>query len=121
MDFADMKEPQKSEIKAIWSSPEYFVSQRAEVIAAAEIFDGGQKLGRLDNLPLLVISAGQNSFQGWRELQADLASLSNDSIHLVLETTTHVSLAFHPQDAHQVSMGILNVVNAIRRDEQLAD
>ena len=121
MDFAEMKEPQKSEIKALWSSPEYFVSQRAETIAAPEIFGSGQKLGRLGNLPLLVISAGQNSFQGWRELQTDLASLSNDSIHLVLETTTHVSLAFHPQDAHQVSLGILKVLDAIRADEQLAD
>jgi pimeloyl-ACP methyl ester carboxylesterase len=121
MDFAEMKEPQKSEIKALWSSPEYFVSQRAETIAAPEIFGSGQKLGRLGNLPLLVISAGQNTFQGWRELQSDLASLSDNSIHLILESAAHASLALHAEDAHEVSLGILKVLNAIRTDERLAD
>jgi pimeloyl-ACP methyl ester carboxylesterase len=119
MDFADMKEPQKSELKATWSSPEYFVSQRAEVIAAREIYDSGQKLGSLGDLPLLVISAGQNPFEGWRELQSDLASLSDNSTHLILETATHASLAFHPDDAHQVSLGILKILDAIRAEERL--
>ena len=121
MDFADMKEPQKSELKAIWSSPEYFVSQRAEIIAAAEIFDSGQKLGGLGDLPLLVISAGQNLFDGWGELQMDLAGLSDDSIHLILETATHVSLVVDPEDAHQVSLGILKVLDAARTGTRLAD
>lgn len=119
MDFADMKEPQKSELKATWSSPGYFVSQRAEVIAAREIYDSGQKLGSLGDLPLLVISAGQNPFEGWRELQSDLASLSDNSTHLILETATHASLAFHPDDAHQVSLGILKILDAIRAEERL--
>ena len=121
IDFADMKEPEKSEIKAIWSSPEYFLSQRAEIIAGPEIFASGQKLGGLGDLPLLVISAGKNTFDGWPELQNELASLSKNSTHLNLETASHASLAFHPDDAHQVSLGILNVVDAIRTGEQLED
>jgi pimeloyl-ACP methyl ester carboxylesterase len=120
IDFADMKEPQKSEIKTIWSSPEYFESQHAEAIAAPEIYGSGQKLGRLGNFPLLVISAGKNAPMGWPELQSELASLSENSIHLNLETATHVSLAFHPDDAHQVSLGILNVVDAVRNGVRLA-
>ena len=121
LDFAEMKEPQKSEIKAIWSSPEYFRSQRAEVIAGPGIFADGQKLGRLGDLPLLVISAGQNATGGWRELQSDLASLSDESTHLTLETATHASLAFHSKDAHQVSLGILKILDAIRTQGQLVD
>lgn len=121
LDLAEMREPQKSEIKALWSSPEYFVSQRAEVMAESEIFGSGQKLGRLGHLPLLVISAGQNAFQGWPELQNDLVSLSDDSTHLILETATHNSLALNPQDAHQVSMGILKVLDSLRTAERLAD
>ena len=121
IDFADMKEPQKSEIKAIWSSPEYFSSQRAETIAGPEIYHSGQKLSRLGNLPLLVITAGQNAPNGWPELQRDLAMLSDDSTHLILETATHVSLVFHTKDAHQVSLGILKILDAIRTEGQLAD
>lgn len=121
IDFADMKEPQKSEIQTIWSSPEYFMSQQDEAIAASEIYDSGQKLGSLGDLPLFVVSAEKNALVGWRELQNELASLSSDSTHLVLETATHVSLAFHPDDAHQVSLGILNVVDAVRSGKRLGD
>ena len=121
IDFADMKEPQKSEIRTIWSSPEYFVSQRAEVKAGPGIFADGQKLGRLGDLPLLVISAGQNASDGWRELQNELASLSENSSHLNLETATHVSLAFHPDDAHQVSLGVLKVVDVVRSGTKLTE
>jgi pimeloyl-ACP methyl ester carboxylesterase len=121
IDFADMKEPQKSEIRIMWSSPEYFDSQHAEGIAAPEIYSGGQKLGRLGDLRLLVITAGQGASDGWPELQGELASLSDNSTHLTLEAATHVSLAFHPRDAHQVSMGILNILDAIRTGERLAD
>ena len=121
LDFAEMKEPQKSEIKAIWSSPEYFESQHAEAAAVPEIYGSGQKLGRLGDLPLLVITAGQNAPGGWRELQGDLASLSDKSTQLTLETATHVSLAFHPEDARQVSQGIMTMVDALRTTGQLED
>jgi pimeloyl-ACP methyl ester carboxylesterase len=119
IDFAEMQEPQKSEIRSMWSSSEYFASQHAETIAASEIYESGQNLGRLGDLPLLVISAGQNNPGGWMELQNDLALLSDNSIHFHLQTATHVSLAFHPEDAHQVSLGILNVLEAIRTGERL--
>ena len=119
IDFAEMTEPQKSEIKALWSSPEYFMSQRAEVLAGAGIFADGQRLGRLGDLPLLVISAGQNASDEWSELQSDLASLSEDSVHLNVETASHASLAFNPRDARQVSMGIRNVVEIVRRGKRL--
>lgn len=121
IDFAEMKEPQKSEIKALWSSPEYFVSQRAEVIAGPAIFADGQKLGKLGDLPLLVISAGRGASESWRELQDELASLSTNRIHLKLETATHASLAFNPNDAHEVSTGIVSVVDAVRTGQRLGD
>jgi pimeloyl-ACP methyl ester carboxylesterase len=121
IDFADMKEPQKSEIRGMWSSPEYFLSQHAEGIAAPEIYGSGQKLGSLGSLPLFVISAETNAPAGWRELQNELASLSENSMHLNLEDATHVSLAFHPDDAQQVSLGISNVVAAVRSGKQLSD
>lgn len=121
LDFADLKEPQKSELKASWSSPEYFASQRAEAVAAGEIYESGQKLGSLDDLPLLVISAGQNSLDSWRQLQNDLATLSGNSKHQILETATHASLVFNLDDAHQVSLGILRVLDAIRTGERLQE
>jgi len=121
IDFAEMKEPQKSEIKSMWSSPEYFMSQRAEVIAGPGIFADGQGLGKLGDLPLLVISAGQNTSSNWRELQTELAALSTNSTHLDLEKASHASLAFDPDDAREVGRGILQVVDVIRTGKRLAD
>lgn len=118
-DFGDLTEPQKSVLKALWSSPDYFVSQRAEIIAAPGIYADGQKLGKLGELPLFVISAGQNASVGWMDLQNELASLSANSIHLVIEKASHASLAFHPDDAHQVSLAIFQVIAAARSGNSL--
>lgn len=117
-DFGDLTEPQKSELKALWSSPQYFLSQRAESIAARSIYADGQKLGDLGNLPLFVLSAGQSA-PSWGELQNDLASLSTDSVHVTVKNATHVSLVFNQNDAHQVSTAILQIVDAVRAGKAL--
>jgi len=118
-DFGDLTEPQKSELKALWSSPDYFVSQRAEIIAAPGIYADGHKLGKVGELPLFVISAGQNASDGWDELQTDLASLSTNSIHRTLEGATHASLAFNSDDAHEVSKAILQIMGAAQTSARL--
>lgn len=113
-DFGDLTEPQKSELKALWSSSDYFLSQQTEIVAGPGIYSDGQKLGNLGDLPLFVISAGQNSPTGWNELQKDLASLSTNSVQSTLPNATHVSLAFNQNDAHEVSMAILQLVHTIQ-------
>lgn len=118
-DFSDLTEPQRSELKALWSSTDYFLSQKAEGAARESIYRDGQQLGDLDNLPLLVVSAGQNTPVGWADLQNDLASLSTNSMHLRLPNATHVSLAFHPNDAHEVSSAVLQIVDAAQTGNPL--
>lgn len=118
-DFGDLTEPQKSELKAFWSSPAYFLSQQAEFVAVPDIYLDGQELGSLGDLPLVVISAGQNTTVGWGELQNDLASLSTNSAHITLPNATHVSLAFNQNDAYEVSMSILQIVHAIQNGIQI--
>jgi pimeloyl-ACP methyl ester carboxylesterase len=120
IDFAEMKEPQKSEIKAAWSSPEYFESQYAETAAGRNIFADGQKLGSLGDLPLIVLTQGNDSASsGWIELQNELALLSTDSLHITVDDATHASLAFNPAHAQAVSDTVLRVVDAARSGERL--
>src|SRR5690606_11264019 len=97
----------------------YFESQRAEIIAGSGIFMDGQHLGRLDDLPLLVITAGPQMSSPWCDLQTDLASLSDDSVHLFIESATHASLVLDPEDAHQVSLSILKVLDGIQTGRRL--
>jgi pimeloyl-ACP methyl ester carboxylesterase len=120
LDFAGMKEPQKSEIKAVWSSPEYFESQYAETVAARSIYPDAQKLGGLGDLPLVVLTQGdETATESWKALQQELAGLSTDSLHITVEGATHASLAFDPQHARAVSDAVVQVVEVIRSGERL--
>lgn len=119
IDSAEMKEPQKSEIKAAWSSPEYFESQYAETVAGSNIFADGQKLGGLGDLPLIVLTQGNGASGGWLELQNELAALSTNSLHITVDGATHASLAFNPEHAQAVSDAILKVVEFVRSGEWL--
>lgn len=120
IDFAEMKEPQKSEIKAAWSSPVYFESQYAEVVAGEGIYRDAQKLGNLGDLPLVVLTQGNDATTAsWIELQNELAGLSTDSLHITVEGATHASLAFNPEHAKAVSDAILKVVEAVRLGKPL--
>ena len=113
-DFGDLTEPQKSHLKALWSSPEYFASQKSENMAVPGIYEDAQKLGDLGDLPLFVVSAGQDTTIGWSELQNELAALSTNSVHKTVPGATHVSLAFNWNDAQEVSMGIMQILNTVQ-------
>ncbi len=117
-DFGDLTEPQKSELKALWSSPDYFVSQRTEVLARSDIFADGQKLGGLGTLPLIVLTQ-DHAADSWTTMQNELASLSSNSLHRIVAGATHASLAFNETHAHEVSLAILQVWEATQSGETL--
>jgi major membrane immunogen (membrane-anchored lipoprotein) len=55
----------------------------------------------------------------WRQLQNDLAALSTNSTHLVVEGATHSSLQFDQEDAQLTSAAIGRVVEAVRNHQPL--
>jgi pimeloyl-ACP methyl ester carboxylesterase len=121
IDFAGLPPEQHGQMVALWSSPAYFHSQRAETMAGPQIFAQAQdELGNLGNLPLVVISAGANTPSGWAVLQEELATLSSDSVHQVIPDATHPSLAFNRDHARLVSAGILQIIEAVRAERPLA-
>lgn len=116
IDFQDLPPRQHDELAAFWSSPEYFLSQRAESLLAPTIYSQAQELPDLGDLQLAVVTAGQ-SIPAWLSLQDDLAALSSNSIHLTIEEANHASLAFHPEHARQTSQAIMQVVQAFQAGE----
>jgi pimeloyl-ACP methyl ester carboxylesterase len=114
LDFADLPTRAHDEVVAFWSSPEYFVSQRAEVIAAPQIFAESRALPGLGDLPLAVVTAGTGASDHWLELQDELAALSSNSTHVNIAEATHASLAFHPEHARETSQAILDVIARAR-------
>lgn len=115
LDFQALPERQHAEVAALWSSPEYFLSQRQENLDAPLIYQNAQTLGDLGDLPLVVISAPVTAHvPAWPMLQAELAGLSTNSAHRIIENATHVSLAFDPEHAAQVAEAILEVVETTK-------
>ena len=49
----------------------------------------------LGDLPLLVVSAGTDP--AWNEIQEELAALSTDSTHIVIENGDHYLQFFQPE------------------------
>lgn len=119
VDFQALPPRQHDEVAAFWSSPGYFQSQRAEMLASVSIYADAHDLGDLGDLPLAVVSAGRQTAPGWAELQDELAQLSTNSIHITNANAIHASLAFDPQDAKATTTAILQVVEAVRRGTPL--
>jgi pimeloyl-ACP methyl ester carboxylesterase len=113
IDFQDLPPQQHDELAAFWSSAAYWRNQRSEGLLAPTIYTQARELPSLGDLPLVVISAGEQP-ASWASLQEDLTRLSTNSRHLIVDDATHVSLAFHPDHARRVSAEILQMVTAVR-------
>jgi len=90
--------------------------------------------GNLGDKPLVVLSAGDHSHdfaagvspaartrfeRTWHNLQSELAALSTDSTHLVVEGAGHSTLQTDREDAQVTSAAILQVVEAVHTDRPL--
>ena len=73
----------------------------------------------LGNLPLAVVSAGEQD-PSWLALQNELAALSTNSSHQVIDGATHTSVVDDPGHARVTSAAIVEVVDAVRNDRPLA-
>ena len=119
-DFADLPARQHDEIASAWSSVRYWQSQEDSMLLGADIFQQAQSLGQLGDLPLIVVSRGTDLTSGWGDQQNDLAALSTNSTHIVVEGATHASLIFNPQHARTVSQAILELVDSVQTGKRLS-
>ena len=113
-DFGELAEQQRAEMTAQWSSADYWRSQRSELAQLPIIYEQGQELGTLGDLPLTVVTAGTGDAD-WQTLQSELAMLSTNSRQISVDGATHASLTFNPDHAQQTAEAILAVVDAVRQ------
>jgi hypothetical protein len=69
--------------------------------------------------PLVVLTAGSGSDAAWSAAQDDLATLSTNSVHRVIDGATHNELIMDEDAAAATSQAILDVVSSVRSDEPL--
>ena len=118
----------------------YFASSRHMATVVQEMYapnrDAQVRATRdLGDKPLVVLTAGDHSrdfasgvspaaqtrFEHtWLDLQSELATLSTNSIHQVVEGAGHSTLQFDREDAQETIRAIQRVVKAVRTDRPLS-
>jgi pimeloyl-ACP methyl ester carboxylesterase len=102
---------QRAQIDALSPSTRQWSTSALEFLAPTQTL----RLGSLGNKPLAVVTAGASE-PSWLELQDDLATLSSNSMHRVVEGATHTSLLYERSDSQATSAAIDDVVAAVRND-----
>src|SRR5918998_1005486 len=114
----DLPPQQRAQIEAFNSSTQHVITTVKEFRATPQTTAQVRSTQSLGNKPLAVISAGTQP-PSWLEMQNELAALSPNSIHRVVEGATHESLLYDKGDAQVTSAAIDQVVEAVRTDRPL--
>ena len=109
---------QRAQIDALNPSTHQVSTTAQEFRASPATTAQARSLRTLGDKPLAVISAGTQE-PGWLELQDDLATLSSNSMHRVVEGATHTSVVYDRSEAQATSAAIVEVVQAVRNDQPL--
>lgn len=106
---------------AFADSPRGFAGMRAEQVLLPTTFAQAQALTTLGNLPLVVLTAKANvdDKPGWATAQDQMAALSANSRHTVIDMD-HVGFLHNPAGAAQTVTAITDVVNAARTNTTMA-
>jgi pimeloyl-ACP methyl ester carboxylesterase len=114
----DLPPQQRAQIEAFNSSTQQVSTTVEEFRATPETTAQVRGAGSLGDKPLAVISAGEQP-PSWFEQQEELAALSSDSRHHIVDGATHESLLYERRDAQVTSAAIVEVVEAVRNDQPL--
>jgi pimeloyl-ACP methyl ester carboxylesterase len=115
----DLPSQQRAQIEAFNSSTQHVVTTVEEFSATPQTNAQVRSTQSLGDTPLAVVSAGEQS-SDWLEMQDELAALSPNSVHRVVEGATHESLLYDKGDAQVTSAAIEQVVDAVRTDRPLS-
>src|SRR5919109_5069670 len=87
---------------------------RDDVVGLKAALAQAQALTTLGDRPLIVVTAAEDAHEGWLPLQNEMAALSTNSAHRVIQEATHTSLIEDRADSAISIQAILDVVEAVR-------
>jgi pimeloyl-ACP methyl ester carboxylesterase len=114
----DLPSHQRAQIEAFNSSTRQVATTVEEFRATPQTNAQVHSTQSLGDKPLAVVSAGGQS-SDWLAMQDELAALSSQSIHRVVEGATHESLLYDKGDSQVTSAAIEQVIDAVRTDRPL--
>jgi pimeloyl-ACP methyl ester carboxylesterase len=119
LDFGSLPPGARDEARALIVTPNHVQSTIDEYMRAAASADQAASLRDFGDKPLFVLTAGSGSDAEWMAAQDDLASLSTNSAHRVVDGAAHIDLIFEKDDAAVTSQAILDVVSSVRSGGRL--
>jgi pimeloyl-ACP methyl ester carboxylesterase len=108
---------QNKELVAFNSATQDWDAQAAEFSATIQLDNEVRAAGSLGNLPLFILTATDHGGpaemeQAWQGLQNQLAGLSTNSVHKVLDGARHESLWADPKFASESVTAIIKIIDA---------
>lgn len=114
--YGGLPEPQRSQERAFLSTPRHNRSIRDEFHMIRTAMDQAAGLKTLGDTPLAVVTARSGAEADWFPMQDDLATLSTNSVHRVLDDAAHATLVEDEDAAGEASRAILEIVSSARTD-----
>jgi pimeloyl-ACP methyl ester carboxylesterase len=99
----------------------YWQALTSQTEALSTVFQEERQVTSLGDIPLLVLVSTEPddaAHKMWRQENVEMADLSTNGSHHIVEGATHMSLAYRKNDAQVCTDGILEVLNAVH-DKQL--
>lgn len=115
---ADLPQAAAAQEHAIQTRPRNYDNSRDEVSLYREALEQAQALTSLGNKPLVVLSTTESDEKspGWSAAQDELAGLSSNSSHRVVDTT-HVGVLVTVAGSNASVRAITDVVHSVRTGE----
>jgi pimeloyl-ACP methyl ester carboxylesterase len=119
LDYGSLPPQARDEARASFASASHLQSTFDEYIQGSASRDQAASLRDFGDKPLIVLTAGSGHDAGWFAAQDDLATLSTNSAHRVVDGATHTDLILERDAAAATSRAIRDVVSSIRAAEPL--
>ena len=118
--YAGLPAQSRDEERAFLATPRDSRSIRDEFSKLRTAMKQAGALHTLGDKPLMVLTARKDAQGGWAAAQNDLARLSTNSKHRVLDNATHSMMTEDRATAEKSSQAIREVVDAVRTGQPLA-
>jgi pimeloyl-ACP methyl ester carboxylesterase len=120
---------QAAEVNTFVSRPQHWATLRALMESTSATYDEVRATSALGNMPLVVISANTAWFVKGapadqartilNTLHEEIANLSTNHLHVIVDGATHGSLVVNQNDAHQVIIAIEAILTSIETGQPL--
>jgi pimeloyl-ACP methyl ester carboxylesterase len=119
-EFGSLPPRARAEVRASLATSRHLRSTIDEYVQATASRQQAASLHDFDDKPLAVLTAEIGSDAAWIAAHVDLAALSTNSVHRVIDGATHQTLIADHDDSTATTQAVLDVVSSVRRSEPLS-